>query len=99
MVNTHDDKPQEIATVPVTQNKIYFKAECDFTDKKDVAYFYYSLEGTKWKKIGTKLKMTYTLPHFMGYRYGLFNFTTKNAGGYVDFDYFRIKNELTEIPE
>ncbi|SDF03233.1 Beta-xylosidase [Pricia antarctica] len=99
MVHTHDDLPQEMATVPVSQNKVYFKAECDFTDKKDAAYFYYSLDGKKWKKIGTKLKMTYTLPHFMGYRFGLFNFATKNTGGYVDFDYFTIKNELTEIPE
>ncbi len=99
MVHTQDDLPQEMATVPVTQNKVYFKVECDFTDKKDVAYFYYSLDGKKWKKIGTQLKMTYTLPHFMGYRFGLFNFATKNTGGYVDFDYFTIKNELTEIPE
>ncbi|HEY4208720.1 MAG TPA: hypothetical protein VGM31_17960 [Puia sp.] len=26
----------------------------------------------------------------MGYRFGLFNYATRAAGGYVDFDYFRI---------
>jgi arabinoxylan arabinofuranohydrolase len=35
--------------------------------------------------------MTYTLPHFMGYRFALFNFATKSTGGYVDYDYFRIE--------
>jgi len=39
--------------------------------------------------------MAYTLPHFMGYRFGLFNFATKTAGGFVDFDFFRIENTLT----
>jgi len=31
----------------------------------------------------------------MGYRFALFNFATKTAGGSVDFDYFRIENKLT----
>ena len=30
----------------------------------------------------------------MGYRFGLFNFATKNPGGYVDFDFFRLGNTL-----
>jgi beta-xylosidase len=94
MVQTQEDRPREIESVPLSQNTVYLKAACDFTDKKDEAYFYYSLDGKKWIKIGTTLKMSYTLPHFMGYRFGLFNFATKKAGGYVDFDYFRIKNEL-----
>ena len=45
--------------------------------------------------IGTQLKMAYTLPHFMGYRFGLFNYATKNAGGYADFDFFRITDSIT----
>jgi hypothetical protein len=28
----------------------------------------------------------------MGYRFGLFNYATKRAGGYVDFDYFHISD-------
>lgn len=94
MVNTKDDKPVEQESIPLTQKKIYLKATCDFTDKKDEAQFYYSLDGKNWSSIGITLKMSYTLPHFMGYRYGLFNYATKQAGGFVDFDYFRIKNKL-----
>ncbi|MBD1425159.1 glycoside hydrolase family 43 protein [Sphingobacterium arenae] len=90
MVNATTGTPEEVANIPVTQQTLYLKAECDFTNKKDVANFFYSLDGKKWSPIGTELKMAYTIPHFMGYRFGLFNYATKTPGGYVDFDYFEI---------
>jgi hypothetical protein len=37
----------------------------------------------------------YTLPHFIGYRFALFNYATKTLGGIVDFDYFRVSDTLT----
>jgi beta-xylosidase len=91
MVNATTGTPEVVANIPVSQKKIYLKAECDFTDKKDVANFFYSLDGDKWTSVGTQLKMAYTLPHFMGYRFALFNYATKTTGGYVDFDYFNIR--------
>jgi hypothetical protein len=96
MINATGGKPVEAAQIPLNQKTVYFKAECDFTDKKDVADFFYSLDGKLWKPIGTQLKMAYTLPHFMGYRFGLFNYATKNAGGYADFDFFRITDSIPE---
>ncbi|NLK41270.1 MAG: hypothetical protein GX298_04365, partial [Planctomycetes bacterium] len=45
-------------------------------------------------KIGSTLQMAYTLPHFMGYRFGLFNFATQTTGGFVDFDYYRISDKI-----
>jgi beta-xylosidase len=81
----------EVATVPVSQNRVFFKLSCDFKNKTDKAYFYYSLDGTNWNAIGNTLQMSYTLPHFMGYRFALFNYATKSTNGYVDFDYFRIQ--------
>lgn len=93
MVSAQTDKPEEVESLPLNQNTIFLKAECDFTDLKDKADFYYSLDGKKWTKIGSQLKMAYTLPHFMGYRFGLFNYATKTPGGYVDFDYFRISDK------
>lgn len=92
MVSAQTDRPEEVESLPLNQNTVFLKAECDFTDKKDIADFYYSLDGKKWTKIGSQLKMAYTLPHFMGYRFGLFNYATKTPGGYVDFDYFRISD-------
>ena len=48
-----------------------------------------------WTPIGTPLEMEYSMPHFMGYRFGLFNYATGTAGGYVDFDWFRIDKEIS----
>jgi len=96
MINAQSGSPEEVEAVPLTRKKVYLKAECDFTDRRDIAYFYYSLDGKNWKPIGNELKMEYSMPHFMGYRYGLFNYATREHGGYVDFDWFRIMNERTE---
>lgn len=95
MINAGSGKPEEAAGIPLSQNTIYFKAECDFTEKKDIAAFFYSLDGKTWQSIGTPLKMSYTLPHFMGYRFGLFNYATKNTGGAADFDFFHIDDVIT----
>jgi beta-xylosidase len=91
MVNAQSGNPVEVESIPLNQKIAYLKADCDFTDLKDIADFYYSLDGKTWKPIGNQLKMEYSMPHFMGYRYGLFNYATKETGGYVDFDWFRIK--------
>ncbi|WP_416151948.1 glycoside hydrolase 43 family protein [Salipaludibacillus sp. HK11] len=74
-------------------NIIYLKIEFNFEDSIDIATFYYSENGIDWTEIGNKLKMRYTLDHFMGYRIGLFNYATKQIGGYVDFEYFHYGKE------
>lgn len=96
MVSAQNDVPEEIESLPLNQKAVYLKATCDFRDRKDLADFYYSLDGKKWTKIGSQLKMVYTLPHFMGYRFALFNYATKTAGGQVDFDYFHISDRISE---
>jgi beta-xylosidase len=97
MVSAESERPMEMQRVPLSQNTIFLKIECNFKDMTDTAQFFYSLDGKSWLAIGPKLKMAYTLPHFMGYRFGLFNYATKQAGGYVDFDYFRISDKLVEF--
>ena len=66
----------------------------DFRNRTDRARFFYSLDGETWVAIGNELKLNYTLPHFMGYRFGLFNFATQETGGFADFDFFRISDQL-----
>jgi len=99
MVANKGDKATELANIPISQKEVYFRIDCDYrvadeNRRNDTAYFYYSLDGKGWTRIGEPLPMRYTLPHFMGYRFGLFNFATKSAGGYVDFDYFRITDKI-----
>lgn len=93
MINASTGYPLEVINIPLNQKIIYLKASCDFTSKKDIAIFYYSLNGNDWIILGTPLKMAYTLPHFMGYRFALFNYATQKAGGFADFDYFHIENK------
>lgn len=99
MVNAGTGKPEEVAALPLNQQKIYLKAQCDFTNRRDTAEFFYSLDGKSWEVLGTPLKMSYTLPHFMGYRFSLFCYATKNTGGFADFDYFRIADAIDKTKQ
>ena len=96
LVSAESGSPVELAAVPLDQKTVFLKAQADFENRSDRVSFYYSLDGTNWNAIGTPVKMTYTLPHFMGYRFALFNFATKSTGGAVDFDYFRVTGGVTD---
>ncbi len=95
MISAESGNPVEQQQIPLPQDTVYFKIDCNFKDLRDEASFFYSLDGTSWIAIGGKLKMSYTIPHFMGYRFGLFNYATRSAGGFVDFDFFRIEDKIS----
>ncbi len=88
------DEPKVEERIALNQDVLFLKVVGDFKERRDIATFYYSLDGKSWNKIGSELQMRYTLPHFMGYRFGLFNYATKYIGGYADFDYFRISDQI-----
>ena len=94
MVNGESVTPVVVQRFPVSVDRIYLKVDCDFVDRTDKAYFYYSLDNKTWTAIGSSLQMAYTLPHFMGYRFGLFSYATRSTGGFVDFDFFQIGNKI-----
>jgi len=94
MVSAESGSPVEMQRVPLAQKIVFLKAECDFKNRADKARFFYSLDGKLWTPIGSQLKMAYTLPHFMGYRFGLFNYATKTPGGIADFDFFRVSEKM-----
>lgn len=98
LVSAERHPPVEVARLPVTATRVEFKAECDFRDQRDIGRFFYRTHGQPWQPVGGPLKMTYTLDHFMGYRFGLFTFATQEAGGHADFDYFRVHDRRTETP-
>lgn len=88
---------KEKARVELSQDIIYLRIDGDFRPGKDIATFYYSLNGKDWTKIGSDFKMIFDYRRFfMGTKYAIFNYATQETGGYVDVDYFdykRIKNE------
>ena len=70
---------------------IYLRLDGDFRPgQHDVANFFYSLDGENWTQIGTKnYRMIFDYRRFfMGTKFGIFNYATKKAGGYVDVDAF-----------
>jgi len=87
------EKGVEKARTELKQDQVGLKIDFDF--ETDRAKFFYSLNGTDWTEFGSELHMRYTIPHFMGYRFALFNFATRTSGGYVDIDYFRFSHEAT----
>jgi beta-xylosidase len=55
-----------------------------------VASFSYSFDGKLFTRIGADLQMQFNLSVFTGNKFCLFNFPTKETGGYVDFDWFKV---------
>ncbi|MCE1197454.1 MAG: glycoside hydrolase 43 family protein [Marinilabiliales bacterium] len=97
MVSAESNKPVELQSIPYHKKTVQLKIECDFRERKDIARFYYSTHGRKWMPIGGPLKMEYTLmEHFMGYRFGLFHYSTSQPGGYADFDFFHISDQISQ---
>ncbi|WP_200946924.1 MULTISPECIES: glycoside hydrolase 43 family protein [unclassified Roseateles] len=90
MVSAESDKPEEVASIPLSGKTVHLKVDCEFEPAPELARFSYSLDGKSWTPIGRPSRLAYTFPHFMGYRYGLFYYSTKTAGGRVDFDYYRV---------
>ncbi len=85
------------ASVPIDQEVVYLGTEIDYTERRDQANFYYSLDGEEWLRIGGRLEMSYKLSHFMGYRFSLFTYATEETGGYADFDFFRVGNTIADF--
>lgn len=97
MTSNKTDNPTELQSIPLPQNKVYLRIDCDYRNRADLATFFYSLDGKSWKSIGGTLKMEYTLmEHFMGYRFGLYTYSSKVPGGYADFDYYHISDQILQ---
>lgn len=81
---------QRIASVDAgALQTVYLKASA--TTTQDVATFSYSLDNKQFRPLGNSLRMQFSLRMFTGNRFGLFNYSTKAAGGYVDIDWFRMQ--------
>lgn len=97
MVNAKSGSPTVVANNSISQDRVYLRVDMDFTNRTDKATFFYSLDSLTWLPIGNTLQMSYDLKHFMGYRFTLFNYATKSAGGHVDFDWFEIGSSYTDV--
>lgn len=84
-----DVEYEEYERIVIKSKPIYLKIAADFTNKADLATFYYSYDNKNYVSIGKPVKMQFDyMRMFMGEKFALFNYATVETGGYVDFDDF-----------
>lgn len=66
---------------------VSLKIEADFTNMNDYCEFYYEKAG-EWIKIGKKHNLYFKMDHYVGCRYGIFAYATKQIGGIATFMHF-----------
>ena len=77
-----------IASVPMKGKTIFLRTIASNKTKK--ATFEYSSDNKTFTPLGNELAMRFNLTIFTGNKFCLFNYATKELGGYVDFDWFRM---------
>lgn len=88
-------KQEEKTGKELTSDIVYLRATSNFGTKAN--NFYYSYDASSFTKFGVSMTMAYTLDHFVGQRYYIFNYSTKAIGGHIDIDWFTTEQKI--IPE
>ncbi len=96
MYTGNKDGERQAASQALSDSKVYLRIDFDLPIDRGTAYFYYSTDGNTWTKIGSDVKLNYDLHMFVGVRWGLFNMATKQAGGYADFDWFKVGTDVND---
>lgn len=90
-----DFTPKELTKAVQTDSIIYLRAQ--FSYSQSIAQFSYSLDNKTFTRFGEQTKFNYNLSVFVGARYGLFCYATKEGtAGYADFDWFSTENNFDE---
>lgn len=86
-INAKEDSQGVITNGPVLRsNIVYLRASANLlTDK---AVFSYSTDNVNFTQFGGQLNMPFDLGFFQGDKFGIYNFNTASAGGYVDVNWF-----------
>lgn len=77
-----------VEKIAMEGSEIRVKISTDFSDMRDTAEFFYK-EGKRWVRIDYKHRLFFRMDHFMGCRYGLFVYATKESGGAAVFRDFK----------
>lgn len=86
-----DDLPDILYEENFTSSKI--KLKMDFSlhyNSEQVVFSYFNNEKNEFVSVGNPVKLRYTLDQFVGVRFALFCYSTKNCGGRAVFKNFEI---------
>ncbi len=95
-----NDQPHDVTAVEVSGQSerplklkkgiVYLRLDADFRLGKDLADLYYSTDGGHWTKVVSGFRMVYDYTRlFMGTRFAIHCYATRQLGGYVDVDYYK----------
>ena len=89
-----DVKREEVYRQALKSKVVYLKMSCDFRLHQDLATLSYSVDGKNWVEAIRGFKMIFDYRRFfMGTRFGIYNYATKNKGGFVDVERFTYKKQ------
>jgi hypothetical protein len=77
-----------VDSVPLKRSIVYLRTKASNATKK--AVFEYSYDNENYTSLGDALAMRFSLKIFTGNKFCLFNYATREMGGYVDFDWFHM---------
>lgn len=81
-----------LAEVPLKVNTLYLRIHGDFTNGRDMCSFSYSLDGETFIPVGQEIHTPFDYRRFfMGTKFAIFNYATKQTGGHVDVDFFHFE--------
>ncbi len=87
--------PEEQTKAVAIDSIIYLRAAV--TKNTSKTQFYYSLDNTTFTKLGGETSLGFNLSVFVGARFGLFCYATKQySQGYADFDWFSTESKYEE---
>ena len=75
----------EVASAPLTGQRVWLRVEANIrtSERGGYARFYYSTDGENFSPLGNTFTMKRDWPYFLGYRFAIFNYATKQLGGEV----------------
>ncbi len=91
------DPPEIKAEIPLDSARIELKLDFDLTRSQQKVRLLYKEDGS-FKQLGEPVQLRYTLDQFVGVRFALFCYSTKETGGraeFRDFNYSLISRTST----
>ena len=83
-----EKEEQEYARIPWHEKTARLRAEVKFEGMKGIVRFFF-LNGEAWEPIGPAHETQFRLDQFVGCRFGLYLYATRETGGSAGFGAFR----------
>lgn len=94
-----DNLGTEVESAEISGGTILLRTTAGVTPPEDVGTFEYSTDGETFHRLGDDVRLINNQVFFMGWRYGIFNYTTAALGGSVTVRSWTLDGELYNDPQ